>query len=69
MTSRAAIAILAGVCSPAIAQKMPWETLDDLRFQHNRPAPQTVATLLDALAFQQATQTCRWIVWRHLTLP
>lgn len=50
---------LAGI-TPALAQPERFNALADLPFEQNHPTPQTAKTLMDELAFQQATQAYLW---------
>jgi hypothetical protein len=49
-----------GLVSPAFADAERYQSLSNLPFEQNRPTPATAATLLEELAFQQATQAYLW---------
>src|SRR2546425_11892813 len=44
----------------AYGQSSRFDALSNLPFEQNRPTPETAKTLMDELAFQQATQAYLW---------
>src|ERR1700756_1029947 len=48
------------VTGMAYGQSSRFDALANLPFEQNRPTPETAKTLMDELAFQQATQAYLW---------
>ncbi|MCS0497779.1 DUF1254 domain-containing protein [Ancylobacter sp. MQZ15Z-1] len=60
LSSVAAFGLIAAGLGPAHADQARFDSLANLPFKQNRPTPETAATLLDELAFHQATQAYLW---------
>lgn len=60
LSSTAVLALVLGTFSPSVAQQARFDEIANLPFEFNRPTPETVTTLLETLAFQQATQAYLW---------
>ncbi|WP_323012716.1 DUF1254 domain-containing protein [Castellaniella sp.] len=60
LSSLSALAVSLGSISTANANQAHYNALANLPFEHNRPTAETAKTLMDTLAFQQATQAYIW---------
>ncbi|MFK8252896.1 DUF1254 domain-containing protein [Ancylobacter terrae] len=60
MASAAALAVLLGSYGVVPAQPLRFDEIANLPFDFNRPTSETANTLLETLAFQQATQAYLW---------
>jgi hypothetical protein len=56
----ATLCLSLGLAGPANADQARFDSLANLPFEQNRPTPETAETLMEELAFQQATQAYLW---------
>jgi hypothetical protein len=60
LSSGAALCLFLGLAGPASADQARFDSLANLPFEQNRATPETAETLMEELAFQQATQAYLW---------
>lgn len=60
LSSAAALCLSLGLSGSATADHSRFNSLANLPFEQNRSAPKTAKTLMEELAFQQATQAYLW---------
>lgn len=60
LSSAAALCLSVGLVGSASADQAHFDSLANLPFEQNRPTPETAETLMEELAFQQATQAYLW---------